>query len=152
MKQIQEIRVGVSSCGLAAGAGAVLAKLKARCDVSVIGVGCIGHCYAEPLVEVVTPEETVYYRNITDNDDAIDAILSLSNENRLHFGTARRHRENLRLTGIIGKFEPVDLDAYVAHGGFLGLEKALTLETGAVVAAVTDAGLRGRGGGGFPTG
>ena len=55
MAQIKRIKVGVASCGLAAGAGEVLEALKRNAgEIPVVGVGCIGHCYAEPLVEVET--------------------------------------------------------------------------------------------------
>ncbi len=152
MNQIQEIRVGVSSCGLAAGAGAVLGKLKASCDVPVVPVGCIGHCYAEPLVEVVTGAESVFYGNVTASDEDVATLLNLGEEKKLAFRRERSEKENLRITGIIGKFNPVDLDAYIGHGGFLGLQKALTMTPSQLVDEIRESGLRGRGGGGFPTG
>ncbi|MBN2339986.1 MAG: 4Fe-4S binding protein [Deltaproteobacteria bacterium] len=152
MMQIKEIRVGVSSCGLAAGAQAVVDKLKQKTDVTVLGVGCIGHCYAEPLVEVVTADTAVLYGNVSDKDKDIDAVLSLAEEKRLDVRPARSEKENLKITGIIGKFEPTDIDAYMSFGGFEGLKKALAMPASDVVTEVKDSFLRGRGGGGFPTG
>ena len=73
---IQSIRVGVSSCGLAAGAADVMTKLSEKCSAPVMGVGCIGHCYAEPLVEVVTDEGSVMFGNVSAADKDIDAVLS----------------------------------------------------------------------------
>ena len=53
--KIRFLRVGVASCGIAAGADKVFEKLKEKAgDIPVIGVGCLGHCYAEPVVEAVT--------------------------------------------------------------------------------------------------
>ena len=46
--RIQFFRIGVASCGVAAGAEEVRSRLEAASSVPVIGVGCIGHCYAEP--------------------------------------------------------------------------------------------------------
>ena len=56
-----------------------------------------------------------------------------------------------RLTcGRLGVIDPVNLDDYRAHGGYEGLKNALPMEPAAIVKAVTDSGLRGRGGAAFP--
>src|SRR4029077_12753102 len=52
----------------------------------------------------------------------------------------------------VGVIDPVDLDDYIAHGGFDGLRRALTLTPAEIVKEVADSGLRGRGGAAFPTG
>jgi formate dehydrogenase iron-sulfur subunit len=52
----------------------------------------------------------------------------------------------------VGIIDPVNLDDYLAHGGYRGLQRALTLSPAAIVQEVTDSGLRGRGGAAFPTG
>jgi formate dehydrogenase iron-sulfur subunit len=51
-----------------------------------------------------------------------------------------------------GITDPVSVASYVAHGGFEGLKKALAMAPAAIVKEVTESGLRGRGGAGFPTG
>lgn len=150
--EIKAIRVGVSSCGLAAGAAKVIEKLESRCDIPIQGVGCIGHCYAEPLVEVVTDSGEFLFDNVQDTDKDIDSILSLDTGRQLHERDERSRKECLRITGLIGKFEPTDIDAYIAHGGFEALKKSLSMEPKTVVEEVKLSGLRGRGGGGFPTG
>ena len=52
----------------------------------------------------------------------------------------------------VGVIDPVSLDDYVAHGGYRGLRRALTLAPADIVKEVADSGLRGRGGAAFPTG
>src|SRR5690606_24651409 len=52
----------------------------------------------------------------------------------------------------VGLTDPFDLGDYAANGGWAGLRAALAMEPAAVVSAVTESGLRGRGGAGFPTG
>src|SRR6202000_3007464 len=51
-----------------------------------------------------------------------------------------------------GVIDPRSIESYRAHGGYKGLERALTLTSGEILADVTASGLRGRGGAGFPTG
>ena len=71
MAQIKRIKVGVASCGLAAGAGEVLEALKRNAgEIPVVGVGCIGHCYAEPLVEVETAADFAAVRISTGRRNA----------------------------------------------------------------------------------
>ena len=68
-----------------------------------------------------------------------EEIPYLKNQERLTFARC----------GIV---DPLSLSDYVAHGGYRGLTQALTLEPQAIVDAVKNSGLRGRGGAGFPTG
>ena len=77
--KIKKIRVGVACCGVAAGADAVLELLRSRSEsVPVEGTGCLGHCYAEPMVEVVLDGgDSVFYRNVKAENGYIDNILSL---------------------------------------------------------------------------
>src|SRR5262249_17688785 len=61
----------------------------------------------------------------------------------------RQTRLTFARCGIV---DPLSLDDYRAHGGFKGLARALTMQPAAIVDEVTQSGLRGRGGAGFPTG
>jgi formate dehydrogenase iron-sulfur subunit len=74
----------------------------------------------------------------------------------LRLGDVDRHpwmRSQQRLTGArLGLVDPQDIDDYLSHGGYLGLEAALSLSPREIVQRITDSGLRGRGGAAFPTG
>ena len=69
----------------------------------------------------------------------VEDLPYLKNQERLTFARA-------------GITDPVSLNDYIAHGGFEGLKKALAMTGAAIVAEVTESGLRGRGGAAFPTG
>ncbi|MBN2802775.1 MAG: 4Fe-4S binding protein [Deltaproteobacteria bacterium] len=145
---IKEIRVGVSSCGLAAGARVVLDKLKLKASVPVNESGCIGHCYVEPLIEVVTDTGSLFYGSVTDSDADIENILSLNSEKQITLNG----RRTSRITDKIGKFVPGDIDAFIELGGFKALDLAAKMERSAIIEEVKLSELKGRGGGGFPTG
>ena len=153
MSKITCIKIGLASCGIAAGGEAVLAELKKAAAVPIIEVGCIGHCYAEPLVEVCLDDDTsVMYGNVKATEKSIQNILTLAEEGRFEIPAARKAKELVKVLALAGRISPVDFDAYTANGGYEGLKKALTMSPEEVIQEVKLSGLRGRGGGGFPTG
>ena len=150
---IKFFRVGVASCGVAAGAAEVRTLLENAVDVPVIGVGCIGHCYAEPIVEAVLKDgSSVFYSEVKANDKAIANIIELGEANRFEIPAVRKEKELVKVLALAGKVDPVNFDDYVANGGYEGLKRALAMRPEEVVNEVKLSGLRGRGGGGFPTG
>ncbi len=150
---IKRIKVGVGSCGLAAGAEPVFDYLKENIkDITIEGVGCIGHCYAEPLVEVETDKGSYFYGNVKPDEALLKDVLDNDGKNRLQFRKERSDKEILKVTKLAGKINPVKIQEYIDNDGFKGLEKALKLSPEEVVEEVKKSGLRGRGGGGFPTG
>jgi len=153
-QKIKELRVGVASCGIAAGAEAVREALLRRAGaLPVTGVGCLGHCYAEPMVEAVLDDgSSVIYRDVDASDAAIDNILELGPEHRFEIPEARRKRELVKVMALAGRIDPTCFEAYTAAGGYEGLKRALSMTPAEVVDEVLKSGLRGRGGGGFPTG
>jgi NADH-quinone oxidoreductase subunit F len=174
--QAPRILVGAATCGRAAGAEAVLAaidtELKQRnMDAIVIQVGCIGLCYAEPLVGIIKPgRPRICYGNTTpeivaqliedylvkDNprpdlalgtigDGTVDGIPNLFELPMLK----SQVRIILRHCGFI---DPTNINHYIACGGYRGLVKALKMKPEEVIEEIKKSGLRGRGGAGFPTG
>jgi NADH:ubiquinone oxidoreductase subunit F (NADH-binding)/Pyruvate/2-oxoacid:ferredoxin oxidoreductase delta subunit len=134
-------------------------------------VGCIGPCYLEPFLDIQKPGlPRVSFNNVNeqklrkiipaylkngksgirplghlgDTRDPLDGIKSLWEQPMLKL----QERIVLRNCGII---DPENLKHYIARGGFAGLLKSFDLGPGGVIEEAKTAGLRGRGGAGFPT-
>ncbi len=170
------LRVTSGLMGMAAGAGETLAALRealaqAGADAVVSEAGTRGLCYAEPIVDVYVPGGArVLYGNV-DAERAREIVekhvvggepvreLALATADSEAAGIPRleelpmmRGQERIVLRNA-GEIDPVELDQYVARGGFAGLDKALTeLTPEQTLEEVKRSGLRGRGGAAFPTG
>jgi formate dehydrogenase iron-sulfur subunit len=126
--------------------------------VQIVRNGSRGLLWLEPMVEVETAEGRIAYGPVTVEDIAslISADFLAGGAHKLRLGNIEDHpylKNQERLTfARCGITDPVSVADYVAHGGFEGLRKALALSGAAIVAEVTESGLRGRGGAGFPTG
>ncbi len=153
MSNIVKFKIGLASCGIAAGGDAVFELLKKSTDLPIIEVGCIGHCYAEPLVEACLDDgSSIIYGNVKATTESINDILSLSEKGRFEVPAVRKAKEAVRVLALAGKISPVSIDDYIANGGYEGLKKALSMPPEAVIEEIKLSGLRGRGGGGIPTG
>ena len=138
-------------------------------EVKVIRTGCFGLCEAGPVV-IVYPEGTFYSRvKVEDVDEIVTEHLLkgrkvqhlVYSDHATHEQNANKslqdinfykhqHRIALRNCGVI---DPENIDEYLAFDGYKALEKALTTMTREqVIEEILKSGLRGRGGGGFPTG
>ena len=170
------IRVGTAMCGQAAGAFRVVQALKAELDnrgieATVDEVGCLGICFAEPLVDVLKARGSrLFFKNVTPDDvseiveylvagtvptdkvigylgqNPIDGVSDLSSH------PSMKNQERIALRNA-GRIAPDDIYQYIARGGYAALNKALfEMKPEDVITEVTDSGLRGRGGAAFPTG
>jgi formate dehydrogenase iron-sulfur subunit len=151
------------AAALALGAEAVLRALQAEASrrgvvLDVVRTGTRGAVWLEPLLEVETPEGRIGYGPVKAGDVAwlFDAGLPEGGAHGLRIGRPEEHpwfAGQTRLTfARCGVVDPVSVEDYRTHGGFVGLEKALAMSGEAIVDTVKLSGLRGRGGAGFPTG
>jgi NADH-quinone oxidoreductase subunit F len=165
--------VGLSTCGIAAGAADVYTNLveqvkTRKLNLTVEKTGCIGMCYKEPLVEILSEDGYRYlYGKVDDkkleriledhvqNNKPVDEWLvwvkqqddSVASEQNF---LDKQVRIVLRNCGVIN---PESIDDYIARDGYKGIEKALkTLSPDEIIELLIESGLRGRGGAGFPTG
>jgi formate dehydrogenase iron-sulfur subunit len=150
---------GALSLGAEEVARAILDEArKRRIDIHVVRNGSRGLYWLEPLVEVATAAGRIAYGPIQAGDVpglfAATFLEGGSHTTRLGETEQIPYLEKQeRLTfARVGIIDPVNLDEYVTHGGYRGLQRALTLSPAAIVKEVTDSGLRGRGGAAFPTG
>jgi formate dehydrogenase iron-sulfur subunit len=136
-------------------AEALLAEARARgIDLTLIRNGSRGMIWLEPLLEIDTPEGRIGFGPVTPADVAM--ILDLLEAHPKALGLvealpwmARQTRLTFARCGVI---DPLSLADYEAHGGLSGLRRAMGMDGAEIVAEVTESGLRGRGGAGFPTG
>lgn len=127
-------------------------------QIQLIRNGSRGMFWLEPLVEVATAAGRHAYGpvNVQDVAGLFDAGFLEGRPHALHLGLTEEIPElksQQRLTfARVGVIDPVSVEDYVAHGGYAGLSRALSMSPGEIVEAVTQSGLRGRGGAAFPTG
>jgi formate dehydrogenase iron-sulfur subunit len=120
-------------------------------DVTLVRTGSRGMLWLEPLLEVETPQGRVAYGPVSPAD--VPAILDGTAASLGRTDDLPWMRGQTRLTfARVGIIDPLSLPDYEAHGGLAGLRKALAMTGAGIVAEVTESGLRGRGGAGFPTG
>ncbi|MBT5420567.1 MAG: NADH-quinone oxidoreductase subunit NuoF [Candidatus Cloacimonetes bacterium] len=163
------IKVGLASCGLAAGAGevydAILKHIKKnKIDAEVKKTACIGMCFVEPLVEIYEDKKkSITYGDVT-SESVGNIIDSFSKgkpiEENVIISNILKGSENktfnkqkrivLRNCGII---DPVSIDDYLENDGYKALEKSVKdMSREAIIDEIKNSGIRGRGGAGFPTG
>ncbi len=127
-------------------------------EVQIVRTGSRGMYWLEPTVEVERPEGRIGYGpvKVADIESLLDAGMLDGGKHALSLGLVEDipfFKKQTRLTfARVGIVDPRSLEDYRAHGGYQGLDKALAVGPEAIVEEVTNSGLRGRGGAGFPTG
>ncbi len=174
--QVPWIRVGTALSGKAAGADRVIELIhqelrQHNVEAVVSEVGCLGLCYAEPLIDItmtngsrlfygpVTPSEVpaIIYSHVVRNAPVADLALGylggegLDGVQDLNQCPMMRNQQRIALRNA-GNIDPCDIYQYVANGGYGALHKALSSMTPEeTLEEVNKSGLRGRGGAAFPT-
>jgi bidirectional [NiFe] hydrogenase diaphorase subunit len=115
--------------------------------------GCMGLCAAGPLV-LVEPSETLY-QHVKDGD-AERVAASLGGEPLAELQCNLREHFDQQVHVVLensGRIDPEKIDDYIARDGYRALLTALNdMTPNGVIRQITESGLRGRGGGGYPTG
>lgn len=170
------INIGEATCGLAAGSGAVHKVFEKELELSKVDaiihkVGCIGTCFAEPLVEIKKPNmPSIFYNNVTpdiasllvndyivNGDPRADFAMGQSKEQPFDgipsfWGLDFFDGQVRNILKNVGKIDPENIDEYIANDGYTGIRNALKMEPKDIVETIKSSKLRGRGGAGFPTG
>jgi NADH-quinone oxidoreductase subunit F len=164
------VTVGLGSCGIAAGANKTYEKIKAlkeadKLDFQLKKTSCVGMCYREPLVEI-TDETGTYLYGEVDADRAVEVIEK-------HINQQDPIRDYIVYTDLFdapendfigaqvkivlrncGYMDPESIEEYESRDGYRAIKMIAAEKTSRelVIDTVLKSGLRGRGGGGFPTG
>ncbi len=168
------IWVGTATCGRAAGALDVLQAVKEvvkkrNIACAIFEVGCLGHCYAEPLVTIrkpgypsicyghVTPvlAENLVTNLILNDDPSLEFVLGALEGNDLipsFSDFPRAQYEKRIILKNCGQINPDDIEHYIGKGGYESLARALRMKPEEVVEEIKKSKLRGLGGAGFPAG
>jgi NADH:ubiquinone oxidoreductase subunit F (NADH-binding)/(2Fe-2S) ferredoxin len=169
----RKIMVSLGTCGLAAGTEPILNAIEGELKTQnltdtaeIIETGCMGLCHSEPSIEIMDVETgaSVIYGNVTGDQvpgmvaagieaaEGMDVI-----ERKWYCPEDEENTTNATQTKIVlrntGKINPESIEDYVAVSGYEALAKSLSEMTPEnVVDVISESNLRGRGGGGFPTG
>ncbi len=169
-----KLLVSMGTCGIAAGTAPVLKAVKEEITkrhlenaVEVVEVGCMGLCYAEPTLMFLdeTTGKRLIYGDVSPQQ--VPAILAAGPaevapgtrtiERNWYYPEIETPADGELQARIVlrntGRLNPENIEEYIANGGYQALAKVLTAEKPQdVIDQITASGLRGRGGGGFPTG
>ena len=164
------VTVGLGSCGIAAGANKTYEKIKAFKEKENLPfllqkTSCIGMCYREPLVEITDETGTYLYGDVNE-DRAVEVIEKHINQNdpiRDYivytdlFDAAENDFIRSQIKIVLrncGYMDPESISDYEERHGYTAMKKIVMEKVSReeIIKTILDSGLRGRGGGGFPTG
>ena len=168
----RQILVSMGTCGIAAGTTPVLEAIEREVKaknlqdkVGIVLTGCMGLCHSEPSIEVVECDTgaSSFFGNVKpENAEAIVLKgVKVAGVDKIQstwcFPEDEEYTEGTLQAKLVlrncGKIDPEKLDDYVRRDGYSALSKVLSsMKPKDVIDVVTASGLRGRGGGGFPTG
>lgn len=170
-KEVEILVCGGTGCRSSESAE-IIEKLRAKLAelhidyVAVRQVGCFGFCAQGPIVKV--EPDNVFYCQVKIDDveelinehilkgEAIERLLyqdPVTKEHLHHHADMNFYRKQKRIAlRNCGLIDPESIDEYIANRGYLALKKAFEMTADEVIDTVKKSGLRGRGGGGFPTG
>ena len=165
-----KVIVGLGSCGIAAGAGKVYDKIEAikkakNLKFELKKTSCVGMCYREPLVEIIDDTGRYLYGEI-DEERVIEVIEKHVKENKPVkdyvvqsdiFKTVDNEYTDDQVKIVLrncGYIDPESIEEYEAMDGYRAIRKIAGhgMSRLDVIQTIIESGLRGRGGGGFPTG
>jgi NADH-quinone oxidoreductase subunit F len=159
-----QVIVYQGTCGFASGAKEILEALKKELqtkslnDIAVLEHSCMGCCYLEPYMSVTDAEGiyTLYgYLTAEKVKQIVETHLAggkAVQEYMVDINTPFFSRQEKRITELLGKINPFKIEDYIFYDGYQGLSRALEMKQIDVIEEVTNSGLKGRGGAGFPTG
>lgn len=135
-------------------------------QVQVLQTGCFGFCEKGPIVKIL-PDNT-FYVQVKPEDAAeivkehivkgrkVTRLLYENPESKQHISDSKHmdfYKKQMRVAlRNCGFIDPENIEEYIARDGYEALSKVLSMTQEEVIKEVKDSGLRGRGGGGFPTG
>jgi len=169
MKKTKVI-VGLGSCGLAAGAGKVYDKIstikkESNLDFELKKTSCIGMCFREPLVEVIDDNGSYLYGEVDEKRAAEILEKHIKNAEPIKEYVVKTDlfetKDKAYFEGQVkialrncGYMDPEFIEEYEEREGYKAMKSiaAKKITPVDVIQTVLDSGLRGRGGGGFPTG
>ncbi|MGI6550753.1 MAG: NADH-quinone oxidoreductase subunit NuoF [Syntrophomonadales bacterium] len=177
-KNRTKVVIGLGTCGIAAGGEKVWAAVSdyiesQGLEIEMMSTGCLGMCYAEPIMEVHMPGEPRFVYGNVNPEAAVEIVRKHVQEGKpspeFIVGQDPRGYEtapniaDLNETGFFkpqvktvlgrcGIIDPEQIVHYIAFDGYEALEKVLSMSQPEVIEQIKESGLRGRGGGGFPTG
>ena len=174
--RVPKIHIGMATCGIASGAletkeAFEQALADEQVEAVIHTVGCIGHCYAEPVVIIDHPDSgfpPIFYADVnpgkarmltkfflSQGDPRFEHVLGAMEENELIPSVmefSRFSMEKRVVTERCGRIDPEDIYDYIADGGYSSLLEVFEKQPDDVIQEIEASGLRGRGGAGFPTG